>query len=36
MELGFILGLEKSQVYNLGLAAGLVQSQGWKLKQDSD
>lgn len=34
MELGFILELERSQVYNLGLGPELVQSQGWRLRQD--
>lgn len=35
MELGFILGLERSQVYTLGLGSGLVQSQGQRVRQDS-
>lgn len=34
MELEFILELEKSQVYNLGLGSGLVLSQGMRLRQD--
>jgi len=36
MELGFILRLEKCQVDTLGLGSGLVQSQGQRVRQNSD
>lgn len=36
MELGFILLLEKCQVDTLGLGSRLVQSQGQRVRQNSD